>query len=469
MAEWWKDLKDGEPRIFGFLHIDIVGSSRLPGPNALLMRTKANLLNYLSGVNSIYDVMPLSWAGDGGVFALLIDKPESYDLLTQCALHLFETVAFFNKTKGISNFAESPISVRVVCHSGEAVFNRNGSLFHGSELNAISKNEREIGIPNSVVLTEAVYNQLTSEALRGAFSLLSKRWVYAAEGQSKSICLYVYPKPSSEKEKSSPTNINPMKLQWGEMVSLVARAFSKPGSRVKTNTMIEGIEVDVLLETQSGPSRTATIVECKAYHGPVGVAAIREFYGKFKLLQGKYVQHGIMVSTNGFTDQAKVIAGSAGLQVTTFDELVKNFGGIDALPELRPETRAKPEGHFRRAFVLMPFKKDLYDVYHFGIRQPLERHGYVVERADEMAFVGGIVEKIKESIENADIIIAEMTDVNPNVYYEVGLAHALKKTVILITRSVENLPFDLRGMRFLVYETVRDLVEKLSKLIRGLS
>lgn len=60
MAEWWKDLKDGEPRIFGFIYIDIVGSSTLSGPHAQLMRTKANLQSQLFGINAIYDVMPLS-------------------------------------------------------------------------------------------------------------------------------------------------------------------------------------------------------------------------------------------------------------------------------------------------------------------------------------------------------------------------------------------------------------------------
>lgn len=43
MAEWWKDPTDGEPRIFGFLQIDIVGSSSLVGPHAAIMRTKSNL------------------------------------------------------------------------------------------------------------------------------------------------------------------------------------------------------------------------------------------------------------------------------------------------------------------------------------------------------------------------------------------------------------------------------------------
>lgn len=148
MAEWWKDLKDGEPRIFGFLQIDIVGSSSLAGPNASLMRTKANLRHHLLGTTGTYDLMSLSWAGDGGVFALLIETQDSYDQLTQCALHVRETIAFFNLMKGTSNLSKSDIGVRISCHAGQAVFNRDGSLFHGSDLNAFLKHEREIGERN---------------------------------------------------------------------------------------------------------------------------------------------------------------------------------------------------------------------------------------------------------------------------------------------------------------------------------
>ena len=466
MADWWKDLKDGEPRIFGFLQIDIIGSSSLSGPNAALMRTKVNLRNQLSGIGSIYDVMPLSWAGDGGVFALLVDRPESYDVLTQYALHLLETVSFFNEMKGISNMADSPISVRISCHTGQAIFNRDGSLFHGSELNAFLKNERKIGVPNFVVLTEAVYNQLTSEVLHNAFSLLDKKWLYTAERQSKTLRLYSSPKPS-EKEEPKPKGIQ-KKLTEQDMVTLVARAFSKLGAQVKINAIIQGMEADMLLEEEVPTGSFATIVECKAYKSRVGVEVVQAFYGRLKQLEGRYVQRGIIVSTHGFTQQAKVVAKSMGMQLVTIDDLIQRCGGLDALPELPPKARTKPDIVPKRAFVVMPFKQELYDAYYFGIRQPLEQCGYVVDRADEMQFVGGIVEKIRKSIEEADLIIAEMTDLNPNVYYEVGLAHALNKRVILITQSIENLPFDLRGMRHIIYETAYDLLDKMTTLVQDI-
>lgn len=466
MAEWWKELKDGEPRIFGFIQIDIVGSSSLAGPNAVLMRTKANLRNQLSGISSIYDIMPLSWAGDGGVWSLLIDKMESFDLLTQCGLHLLETMNFFNEMKGISNLADSAISVRITCHAGEAIFNKEGSLFHGSELNAFVKHEGDIGIPDSVVLTESVYNQLTSEVLRNAFTLLDKKWSYKAEGQFKTLRLYVSPKPS-EKEMPKP-KVTREDFTEAEMVSIVARVFSKLGAKIRINVVIQGMESDLVLEEETTTGSLTTIVECKAYNRPVTLNVVQAFYERYKQLEHKYVQRGIVISTKGFTPQAALVARSLGLQLMTLDELIDRVGGIDALPELPPKVITKHEKDEKRAFVVMPFKKELYDVYYFGVRQPLEQNGYIVERVDEMQFVGGIIEKIRDSIEKADLIVAEMTDINPNVYYEVGFAHALNKQVIPITKSIENLPFDLRGMRHITYETAYDLVDKMLKIIQAL-
>jgi hypothetical protein len=49
-------------------------------------------------------------------------------------------------------------------------------------------------------------------------------------------------------------------------------------------------------------------------------------------------------------------------------------------------------------------------------------------------------------------LIAELTGKNANVFYELGLAHAMQKNVILITQRLEDVPFDLRHYRCLVYE-----------------
>jgi nucleoside 2-deoxyribosyltransferase len=76
------------------------------------------------------------------------------------------------------------------------------------------------------------------------------------------------------------------------------------------------------------------------------------------------------------------------------------------------------------AFVLMPFDYAFHDLYRFGIKEPAGSVGVNAERVDEQLFREGILERIYREIDLADIIVAEMTGQNPNVFYEVGYATA---------------------------------------------
>jgi hypothetical protein len=106
--------------------------------------------------------------------------------------------------------------------------------------------------------------------------------------------------------------------------------------------------------------------------------------------------------------------------------------------------------HF--AFVLMPFDKAFDDVYKLGIKGAVALFDDVVaERVDEQIYREGILERIYRQIEAADIIIADMTGQNPNVFYEVGYAHAKGKLCILLTSDAGDIPFDLKHQRHIVY------------------
>jgi len=59
---------------------------------------------------------------------------------------------------------------------------------------------------------------------------------------------------------------------------------------------------------------------------------------------------------------------------------------------------------------------------------------------------------IQKSILEADLILCEMSDKNPNVFYELGLAHAIGKPAILVSRKEEDIPFDLRHIRVIIYD-----------------
>jgi len=100
----------------------------------------------------------------------------------------------------------------------------------------------------------------------------------------------------------------------------------------------------------------------------------------------------------------------------------------------------------------MPFKQP-FDAYYAEIFRPaLESAGYAVGRADDLYGPRPIMLDVQESILRADLLLCEMSGRNPNVFYELGLAHAIGKPVILVSRDEEDIPFDLRHLRVLTYQ-----------------
>lgn len=104
------------------------------------------------------------------------------------------------------------------------------------------------------------------------------------------------------------------------------------------------------------------------------------------------------------------------------------------------------------SFVISPFGEP-FDTYFSHIVKPaLEECGLYAIRGDSLYRPTTIVDDIWQGIREAKLLIAELTDRNPNVFYELGLAHAISKPVILISKSIDDVPFDLRSIRVLVYD-----------------
>lgn len=106
-------------------------------------------------------------------------------------------------------------------------------------------------------------------------------------------------------------------------------------------------------------------------------------------------------------------------------------------------------------FVLMPFSEghDLQRVFSEHVKAVLEtRCGLRCERADDIYGISGVMQSVWEGINRARLVVAELTGRNPNVFYELGIAHTLGKPVIMLTQSMDFVPFDLRHLRCIVYD-----------------
>lgn len=117
-------------------------------------------------------------------------------------------------------------------------------------------------------------------------------------------------------------------------------------------------------------------------------------------------------------------------------------------------------------FVIMPFSSEYDDPYKLGIKAAAKENNVLAERLDEQLFSEGMLDRIYRQIEAADFIIADLSERNANVFYELGYAHAKNKTCILLTKDASDIPFDLKHKRHIVYGNSIDYLKtELSKNI----
>jgi hypothetical protein len=102
-------------------------------------------------------------------------------------------------------------------------------------------------------------------------------------------------------------------------------------------------------------------------------------------------------------------------------------------------------------FVLMPFAANFDRLYREQIKVAAERAGFKCVRADDLFSPSNIVEDIWTHICKSKAIVADVTGRNPNVFYEIGIAHTVGKPVIIITQTKDDIPFDIVHTRYFVY------------------
>jgi len=126
-----------------------------------------------------------------------------------------------------------------------------------------------------------------------------------------------------------------------------------------------------------------------------------------------------------------------------------------------------------RCFFLMPFSHD-FDIVYGKTKKFLNENGFVCNRADEISGSTPIISKILTEIMKSQYIIVDITNSNPNVYYELGIAHTLKeaRNVLLIKRKDYKAPFDISHLTYIEYDpsnilllisTIHDFIKESQK------
>lgn len=128
-------------------------------------------------------------------------------------------------------------------------------------------------------------------------------------------------------------------------------------------------------------------------------------------------------------------------------------------------------------FVAMPFNEAFNPIYEEHIKKVCDKKLLSCLRVDRINRASSIINDIWSGINSAKAVIADCTGKNANVFYEIGIAHALGKRVILITQKSEDIPFDINRIRYIKYENTVEglknfdvrLGEFLGEEIRALS
>lgn len=221
---------------------------------------------------------------------------------------------------------------------------------------------------------------------------------------------------------------------------------------------------DIVAPGSSGQRRSAL---SKAFESVALFKSVAEYYRAKPLPQQEYF-------ANTLVREFKVSRERVGLFIDVYSAslaYVQSFGAAQGSPGggeaakpggsvsiIPPQTgRENAAGNVDReflesCFVLMPFG-GWFDVYYKDVYAPaIKAAGMEPVRADDLFQSGSVMEQVWREIDDAKVLLAELTGRNANVFYELGCAHVRVKPVVLVTGSLDDVPFDLRHLRVVQYD-----------------
>lgn len=119
------------------------------------------------------------------------------------------------------------------------------------------------------------------------------------------------------------------------------------------------------------------------------------------------------------------------------------------------------------AFIIIPFGESWSDSISKIIKNICKNNSINAKRADDFFHPGVILNDIWREINESEVIIADISSQNANVFYELGIAHTIGKDVILINNNAEGIPFDINSQRYIHYYDDNDLQNKLDCTIKS--
>lgn len=251
------------------------------------------------------------------------------------------------------------------------------------------------------------------------------------------------------------------------------------GSGASATVSIDTIGEDIVAPSSSNQRQQALL---KAFRNVNDFQKVESFYGGKKLPEDEFFENTLVrdfgiprdrVETfiDVFTKNLRYIKPFASLPAESEDIIKEpvNTSMIDEITKTntsRFQDKDRVREFLDTCFVMMPFG-DWFNTYYQEIYIPAIREaGFEPLRGDELFSTGSVVEQIWEQLTKATVLLADLTGKNANVFYELGLAHAARKPVVFTAANIDDVPFDLRHLRVIIYD-IREprWAEKLIKEI----
>ncbi len=232
------------------------------------------------------------------------------------------------------------------------------------------------------------------------------------------------------------------------------------GAGANATVLMEKLGQDIVIPANPLDRQTALLA---AFNSVPDIKAVAKFYGDKKIPEDEFFLNTLTRQFNIPRDRAETFSEVfvANLEYLRAFDVVQikpqKAGAFIAedeklASERRISKQPRVRAYLETCFVMMPFG-NWFDKYYQDVYMPSIREaGFEPVRADELFSSGSVVEQIWEQIKKARVLLADLTERNANVFYELGLAHAARKPVVFTAPKVDDVPFDLRHLRVIIYD-----------------
>jgi hypothetical protein len=234
------------------------------------------------------------------------------------------------------------------------------------------------------------------------------------------------------------------------------------GSGPKARVSITKLGQDIV--APSAPSQRSEGL-LKAFRSVKDFENVEKFYSGKRIPEDEFFLNTVIrefniprerveVFAKVFRDNLNYLRSFSGTSAASSDVATTQTSAQATPVDLGPVVSKEPRVRefLDTCFVMMPFGY-WFDRYYKEIYVPaIKEAGFEPVRADELFTTGSVVEQVWEQIEKAKLLLADLSGKNANVFYELGLAHAARKPVVFTSAQVDDVPFDLRHLRVIIYD-----------------